>query len=173
MPAIQVRKARIAESQAIAIIHVTSWQTTYRGYMDDAFLNALTPESRMGMWAGALSGNIPRFDILVAEIESKIVGFCSTGPNRDDDAPEQSGELFAIYVDPDRIREGIGTALLTTAEETMRERGFKSAILWVLRENSPARAFYESAGWTDDGSEKKENMAGQTIVEVRYSKALI
>lgn len=167
-----VRKATVSDAQAIATVHVASWQVTYRGHMDDAFLDALTPESRAQMWIAALAGGIPRLGILVAEVENKIVGFCSTGQNRDTDARQQSGELFAIYVDPDHSREGIGTALLTNAEEAMRKGGFTSATLWVLRENSAARSFYERAGWTDDGREKKEDMAGRTIVEVRYSKTL-
>jgi len=37
--------------------------------------------------------------------------------------------------------------------EFLRDEGFTSATLWVLRDNPRARAFYEKAGWLATGKE--------------------
>jgi GNAT superfamily N-acetyltransferase len=73
---------------------------------------------------------------------------------------------------PERARAGIGSALLASAEQAMRDAGFKDALLWVLARNADARAFYERAGWQPDGTEKQEEIGGQPVTEVRYRKAL-
>ena len=36
---------------------------------------------------------------------------------------------------------------MSRCEEFLRDEGFTSAVLWVLRDNPRARAFYEKAGW--------------------------
>jgi RimJ/RimL family protein N-acetyltransferase len=44
--------------------------------------------------------------------------------------------------------------------------------LWVLRDNERARRFYERAGWSFDGTEKEDVVAGATVTEVRYRRDL-
>ncbi len=42
---------------------------------------------------------------------------------------------------------------MSRCEEFLRDEGFTSAILWVLRDNPRARAFYEKVGWHSTGQE--------------------
>ena len=42
---------------------------------------------------------------------------------------------------------------MSSCEEFLRDEGFASAVLWVLRDNPRARAFYEKAGWHATGEE--------------------
>jgi GNAT superfamily N-acetyltransferase len=65
-----------------------------------------------------------------------VVGFVSVGPSRDSDA---SGELFAIYVDPDRWGAGVGTELIAAGERRLSELGHVDAILLGLG-GQPTRA---------------------------------
>lgn len=58
------------------------------------------------------------------------------------------------------------------SQRFIRNAGYDTAVLWVLRENANARTFYERSGWTFDGTEKNETIQGQPVTEVRYRKAL-
>ena len=45
-------------------------------------------------------------------------------------------------------------------------------MLWVLEDNSRARAFYEAAGWRPDGGRQLERIISTDLYEVRYAKVL-
>jgi hypothetical protein len=61
---------------------------------------------------------------------------------------------------------------MAAAAGELAAAGFASATLWVLDSNARARRFYELAGWTADGSSKQADVAGATVTEVRYRRAL-
>jgi ribosomal protein S18 acetylase RimI-like enzyme len=85
-------------------------------------------------------------DVLVAERGGEIGGFIAM----------RAGMVEHLYVRPDRLRHGIGGALLDRAKERMPS-GFG---LWVFQENAPARRFYERHGLRlvqeTDGSRNEE-----------------
>jgi GNAT superfamily N-acetyltransferase len=71
-------------------------------------------------------------DVLVAETNGEISGFIAV-----------HGDIVEhLYVRPDLLRRGIGSALLQRAKERFPS-GFR---LWVFQENVPARRFYERHG---------------------------
>jgi GNAT superfamily N-acetyltransferase len=93
-------------------------------------------------------------------------------PSRDDDAPSNTGEIAALYVDPDRWRRGIGAALVDAATDAAYARTFRTLTLWVLAANSPARAFYDRMGFAPDGHTKTDSRLGFPLYEVRYRRPL-
>jgi hypothetical protein len=62
------------------------------------------------------------------------------------------GEVHAIHVATEERGRGVATVLLAAAVEAMRSLGVRRAVLWVLAANAAARRFYESIGWTWDGT---------------------
>ena len=102
-----------------------------------------------------------------------VAGYCWFGDYRpDDDAPdpgdlavERWAEVYAIYVDPDRIGTGAGAALMTAALEAIGDRPVG---LWVLEGNAPSRRFYERFGFTPDGVSADYDAGGTPVPEVRY-----
>ncbi|MFI6120860.1 GNAT family N-acetyltransferase [Streptomyces sp. NPDC051064] len=60
------------------------------------------------------------------------------------------------------------------AEVTARARadGFARMSLWVLKENTRARRFYERAGFRPDGTEETFEAGGAVIPELRYVRPL-
>ena len=112
----------------------------------------------------------PSRSILVVLDGDEIVGFAHTGPSGDKDL-KGAGELYAMYLDPARYREGRGSELMKSVFEELRAAGFSRASLWVMTENAPARGFYEKHGWEADG--KATDMClGIEIPAVRYRTTL-
>jgi GNAT superfamily N-acetyltransferase len=97
-----------------------------------------------------------------------VAGFALCGPSRDADARPATGELFAIYLEPDVVGRGLGRRLIEQAERGMWADGYHHAALWVLRDNARARRFYEQAGWRADGAAQEEELDGALLREIRY-----
>jgi GNAT superfamily N-acetyltransferase len=147
-----IRAARPEDARSVAEVHVDSWRHTYRGILADEYLGRLSVEDRESMWLGAFADPDPKSGALVAEADGHLVGFASFGPSRDEDAPDGTGEVPAIYVEPAALGTGVGRELFAAVTETLRDAGFTRATLWVLEANASARRFYEKAGWSWDGA---------------------
>lgn len=144
-----------------------SWQAAYRGLMAPEFLASLSIDSRGAWWLGRLSSLDASRAVLVLEEPGGIAGFTFVGP-----ADEGGGEVYAIYLDPDRWGRGHGRRLLTASEQTLLDLGHDTGVLWVLDGNQRARAFYEACGWVRDGAWKLEEIGGRQVTELRYLKRL-
>jgi ribosomal protein S18 acetylase RimI-like enzyme len=81
----------------------------------------------------------------VAEDEGRLVGFASGGLERAGE-PGYTGELYAIYVLDEFHGRGHGRELVRAVVAGLRELGLDDMIIWVLRDNQPARRFYERLG---------------------------
>ena len=165
----EIRALTEADIDAVAAVHVRAWQTAYAGLIPDDYLGALDPAA---LAARRRSGSHPG-QTVVAVDDGTIVGFASFGRYRDDPA-SGTGELYAIYVDPDRTGRGVGRLLLAAAKEGLTAAGFPAVRLWVLEENHRARRFYERAGLRPDGARQNYTPRGTTIEvpEVRYATDL-
>lgn len=164
---LRIREAEPEDAEAIAGVHVRSWQAAYRGQLTDDYLDGLSVEERLEQHRGALQ-TPGAHRTWVAEEEGHVVGFAVTGPSQDADADERTGELYAIYLEPDRFGSGIGKRLSDHAIDDLRERGFRTATLWVLETNRGARRFYEREGWSADGLTTSERVDCEMRPTLRY-----
>jgi ribosomal protein S18 acetylase RimI-like enzyme len=167
--AVEIREAAVADAQGIARVHVATWQYAYRGQMPDALLDSLSVERRMAWRVQALTEPVSKSHALVAVDGEVILGFCDVGSSREGVAAEHEGELYAIYVAPDVMGKGIGSALIDEGVRHLRAEGFTHATLWVLESNASARQFYEHKGWSADGITKTEMWNDVPLYELRYS----
>jgi ribosomal protein S18 acetylase RimI-like enzyme len=170
---IHLRHATERDAPAIAEVHVRSWQQAYRGQLPQSFLDSLSVADRADSWRRWLAST-PAADrpFWVAEVARAVVGFVTTGPSRDEDAPPGTSEVYAIYVAPECWEKGIGSRLLEHAVHDLRRHGYAAATLWCLGTNAQARGFYERARWRTDGATKREVIGGVETEEVRYRLAL-
>jgi ribosomal protein S18 acetylase RimI-like enzyme len=164
----RIREGEPRDAEAIAGIHVRAWQKAYRGQLTDDYLDGLKVEDRLEMHRVALGSPPSDYRMWVAEEEGRAVGFAVTAKSQDADADERTAELFAIYLEPERIGRGVGRSLLAHAVDDLRERGFRTATLWVLETNEAARRFYEVAGWKPDGTVTSERVDCEMRPTVRY-----
>jgi ribosomal protein S18 acetylase RimI-like enzyme len=175
-PSPVIRPIEERDADALARVHVRSWQAAYRGQVPDDYLDRLPDEipQRAARWKGFIrdAPSVGRA-LLAAEEDGRVVGFVNVGPPDDADAVgPHVGELYAIYLDPDAWGKGIGRALMDAAVKILTDGGYTEAVLWVLGTNARARRFYEIAGWRPDGGTKVEHRGHVELREVRYRRAL-
>lgn len=145
---IQLRRATVADAEAIAAIRIEGWRTTYRGMIPDSYLNEMDVNENVLHWRTILQALPVKEDSLcvyVAVSEDEIVGFVSAmklpEPKLDKD-----GEINAIYIRPQWQRCGIGKRMLHKAARSLQAMGCTSCVIWVIDGNSQARNFYEELG---------------------------
>ena len=160
-----VRDMLVSDCDAIASIHVRGWQTAYQGIMEQSFLDALNVKQRGERWRQNLAaGNCPIN--LLAEADGKVLAFGGGGHNRTlDVVPEVTGELWALYTDPQCWGSGAGTALF----KEFSHRIGHSFCIWVATENKIGRKFYEKMGARLHIASKLEEVGGTAVPHVAYT----
>ena len=171
-----IRPLTDADIDALAAMHVRTWQAGYAGIMPAEVLDAL---DQAAFAERRRSRNAPPgAQTLVAEDGDAIVGFVSFGPHcrepGGDEYVDGIGEIYAIYVAPERWGTGAGRALMAAARQALTAAGKAEMRLWVLVENSRARRFYEQAGMAPDGARDTFTPPGGTaeLAEIRYAMRL-
>ena len=150
-------------------MHVQSWRETYPGLVPAAMLSSLSIETRAAIWARILGEPSGATMVFVAESAGDIVGFGSCGPQRSEALRTKGydGEISAIYVLKAFQRRALGARLLFAMASGMQARGLKAVSLWVLRDNTPARRFYERYGG-EVIAEREDVRPEGVLLEVAY-----
>jgi GNAT superfamily N-acetyltransferase len=142
----------------------------YRGLIDDGVLDSLRPEQRVDWYhVDPAAPADPR--TIVALAGDQIIGFSSLGPTRDADAPG-AGEIYALYVEPERWGAGVGRRLLEESRRRLAGVGFDEGVLWVLFGNETAERFYRADGWHRDGAARMEDPYGPRVEVRRFRRRL-
>ena len=162
-----VRTATPDDADAIERVRTDTWRDAYRGLMPDAVLDAMGYDSarrRLGMAA------MPRERFaLVVEHDRDVVGYLYGGPSRVADAAHP-GEIYAVYVLPSHQGHGHGSALMRAGARELVARGWHGMIVWVLRENTPSRVFYERMGGRHLRDRDEDRLIeGVTLTEAGYA----
>lgn len=151
------------DAEALADVHIATWQKAYEGILPSDFLTGLDRRGRVRFWNRQL-----RRGARVSVTGNPVAGFCYAG----DSEAEGWGEIYAIYVRPEHWGEGLGHALFVAGQDHLRDRGHDRALLWVLRDNRRARDFYERQGWSVGRPIRVEDIGGIQVTEVRYETDL-
>ncbi|MDD4309597.1 MAG: GNAT family N-acetyltransferase [Candidatus Cloacimonetes bacterium] len=143
-----IRTAVIADSEAIAAVHIQSWRETYPGIMPQQRLDSMNLERSTKHWQANISG---AFTVLVAEVEGRIVGFASGGDNHENQDCETGignvcdCELGALYLLKEFHGRGFGKALFIRFVELMKQEKRRTMIVWVAEKNL-STGFYAAMG---------------------------
>jgi GNAT superfamily N-acetyltransferase len=165
-----LRPAEPEDANAVAQVHVRSWQAAYSSLLPANYLDNLRPEDRAQAYDFA-SRDPLKPQTIVASEEGLILGFATTMPSREPDL-KNHGELCALYVDPEHWSRGFGAVLVSAARANLFELGFRNAVLWILAGNLRVHRFYQRDDWAPDGVRKTDSIWGVTVDELRYQSVL-
>ncbi len=159
-----IRKMEYKDIESVANIKVSSWRISYKGIIDDSYLDSMDINSYIEKRKEDYNKSL----YLVAELNGKVVGFCRYDDRlRQVDKKNIGGEIYALYVDPNMKRMGIGRALVKKVEEEFKEKGITSFIIWCLKDNKPSKVFYRKMGGIEF-SEKEIEIGGKNYLETGF-----
>jgi putative acetyltransferase len=127
-----IRDATLDDAEGIWDIHVRSIRELCSADYTPAQIKAWTGHRTVEDYRKRIKSD----PFYVAEIYGKTVGFARFRPS--------TNELCSVFVDPDHVRQGVGTALLRKACEDGARRGLTH--FW-LDASLTAVPFYESGGF--------------------------
>ncbi|MEV8506589.1 GNAT family N-acetyltransferase [Actinoplanes sp. NPDC051475] len=158
----EIRPQTDADIDEVAALHLRTWQVAYAGIVPADYLAGLKHED--------FAARRKYGTTLLAVGDGAVAGFVSVGPGTEG---EGHGQLYALYVAPERWNIGAGRALVEAAEKQLAG-AYPDMRLWVLEENHRARRFYERAGLRPDGERYLWRPHGTSVdlPEVRYAKPL-
>lgn len=134
-PPVTLRGARADDADDIAEIWHLGWQDAHLGFVPPELVNVRTEASFRARASQRIS------DTTVATLDGAVVGFVMVV----DDEVEQ------VYVSAPYRGTGAAGKLIGEAERQVGTNGHRKAWLAVVAGNARARAFYERAGWVDEG----------------------
>jgi len=157
---------------SVAEAHTEAWKRAYRGILSDALLDRLNVKDAVRRWQQRIG--LPERVNLVAEVAGHVVGYVAFGPPQDGDVdPGTAIEIYGLYVHPEHWRSGSGSALVEAVLAHGRHEGLAEVVLWTMRENARARAFYGKQGFAPDGAARKSHRFGEVFSEVRLRRTIV
>lgn len=134
------RAPNIEDYNAIAALHARSWQENYRDDFSANFLDNLALEDRLKVWKGRLENPAENQFMVLAEENSKLVGF---GCAFFDKCPQYGTLLDNLHVAKAAKGLGVGKQIMKLiAKACQHHSNSKRMYLWVLENNSSAFDFY-------------------------------
>lgn len=133
--ALRIRRLAPGDLSAVARIdahHTGERKTAYWRSLLRAFLEARGRKTRVG---------------LVAEMEGRVVGYLLGEVRAFEFGSPPCGWIFAVGVDPARLRRGIASALLAEACRTFGAEGINTVRTMVRRNEVPVLSFFRSSGF--------------------------
>lgn len=160
-------KLRDATAQDAALISRTiaaSWRGAYEGFIDPVYLSRLPDEYWLPSMRSWLESG--RMYALIAEVAGEPVGCIVFGRGRDEDHADW-GEIVSLYLLPQAMGQGIGSALLSAAVAGLREDGYDKVYLWAILDNKRAWRFYQRHGFRFTADLVKYRIGSGEVTDVR------
>jgi ribosomal protein S18 acetylase RimI-like enzyme len=161
---IETRPAVPGDEDELARIDLATW----------TWLTSPSPRPEPGSgWTFFNEKHRPE-DVLVALADGEVAGYVRLGRATPLGASDHVLMVTGISVDPARVRQGIGRALIDAAAAEARARGARRLTLRVLAANVAARRLYESAGFVVEGVQRGEFfLEGEYVDDVLMALDLI
>ena len=159
-----IRKVKYGDIEQIVDINIKDWKIVYKGIIDDEILDNLNREEKIKKWREHYNiGNV-----IVAEENGTILGYCRYDDNAIYENTDIDSEIIAIYVDCDKLGNGIGRALIEYVKKDLKNKNKTKMVIWCLEKNQNERKFYEKMGGNLLSDEKYFEKEGRKYKEVGY-----
>ncbi|MFG3363684.1 GNAT family N-acetyltransferase [Streptomyces sp. NPDC090032] len=149
-----IRFARVDDEDGLARLDRAAWST----------LHAVQPKP-LPPYDPFFSERFGPRDHLVAELDGRLAGYVRIAYPTALAANTHVRQIQGLAVAADARGAGIGRALVRAALEHARKAGARRMTLRVLGHNAPARALYESEGFTVEGVLPEEFLLDGTYVD--------
>lgn len=153
----------------IGRIGFLSWNSAYKNIIPDDFLKEYTADKRAAAMRNSLLSRSE--DFYMFKYNEAPAGFAIIGTSQDSGTNDSTGEIHAIYFDPDYWGLGCAGEAMAFCLNRLKELGYSRIVLWVLEENLRAIKFYEKHGFSNTGL-KREITIGKPLNEVCFSLVL-
>lgn len=124
----------------------TTWESLPRAcgtnWQREAVREALCATHRMML-------QVPGNTFFIAEVDGARAGLLWFGPKRNLITGEDEAWVWNVTVEPQFRGRGIAKTLMRHAERHARELGFRAVGLCVATHNDPARALYQTLGFSE------------------------
>lgn len=160
-----LKTAHEDDAERVARLHLASWRVTYTSELSEAFRDGQSTEAWTAKWRAEIASGV---HVILAEDGDMLEGFVACGPPLDSTSELGGWEIYNLHTAPGRYGSGVGTSLFNAAAERGREHRSRQLVLWVVKSNFKARAFYEGKGMQLDGGEQDHRVGEETLHEVRY-----
>ncbi len=134
-----IEKAKESDAKSIIKINIKEWKNTYKNIFPTIFLKKLSQKENESIKKCQNKIN----EYLVCKINDKVVGFLRFGQNKKG-YNENYAEIYALYVDKDYQKRGIGTSLINFAFKELKHN-YKYVLISTLIQND-ANIFYKNIG---------------------------
>ena len=135
----QIRPSQETDAHSISRVYIQAWRETYLGLVPFSYLYSMSVSRLEQGFINELKSN--KVISYVADDAGEVVGFVSGGYERQGDYI-YNGEIYALYVQKNHQRQGIGAELVSALANKLNHFGIYSMLVWVL-EHNPYRRFYE------------------------------
>ena len=159
------RQASIEDKDRIAQLHAQSWQTTYRGMLNDDYLDHSVLPEMLGHWQQRLAHHNADQWVLLAEENTYLRGFSCVFFNTD---PDFGAYLDNLHVGETGQGRGIGQQLMQKSLHSVYQHDPRSGLyLWVFVNNDRAIDFYLKQGGAVIEQQLQQAPGGGSIEALR------
>ncbi|MFZ5825856.1 MAG: GNAT family N-acetyltransferase [Bacillota bacterium] len=165
-----VRDAVLEDVAGICRVCSAGWRATYRGLLPEGYIERVIAsfynEERVRQEI-AQRGEQETGWIVVADNDT-LVGAGAGGMT----APHV-GELFVLYVDPERRNQGIGSLILDRVIGSLRQMGARELWASVAKGNEKGISFYTARGFSVRGEQVSyASDPSEQLTSLRFCKQL-
>ena len=167
---VEIRKAALADVQGIIRVCSDAYRATYpellpRRYIEK-IINDFYYEERI---RAEIVNTGPEWNGWYVAVDNGVV----VGAGGGGFLAETVAELFVLYLDPLRKREGIGSRLLESITVDQIRRGAKEQWVSVAKKNAMAIPFYEAVGFQYQGEQPAYGLPEEEgFYSLRYRRFL-
>ena len=143
-----VRRAREEDAEGVWRVHTRAIRGIANSHYTPEEVEAWASPRKPEHYAEAIRNK----EFYVAEEEGAVIGFGTLNP--------EENEIEAVYVSPQVVRRGVGSAILVRLEERARDLGLKTLKMDASLNAVP---FYRSAGYESQKGMKHRLSSGVEI----------
>lgn len=153
------------DSISASYIYAMSWKKAFKGIFSDELLESIHND----FWVDVFNSNYKtkRFDTAIISKNGIDIGAGSFGYSRDY-SDKKYGEITSIHLLEEYWGKGYAKPLLYFMIDKLKEKGCLKIHLWVVKENTRARKFYEKCGFIQNGKQKILEFKGAGVNELEY-----